>query len=235
MRERIQRILLRVDEIDALLADEATLSSAERLRELMKERRRLDEIVEPCRTFADADRQLRELSEMKESAASDRALCDMIREEEGALADLLSGLECQIRRLLVPRDENDERNVIMEIRAGAGGEEAALFASDLYRMYSMYATSVGLRIEPMSSNPTELGGYREISFMVVGQGAYARLKYESGVHRVQRVPRTESQGRIQTSTVTVAVLPEVEDVQIEINPADIEIETLKSSGAGPVS
>ncbi len=232
MRERIERLLLRFEEIDTLLSDEATISNTERLRDLMKERRRLEEIVEPCRTFREKERELAGLAEMLVGASGDLSLCEMIAEEERALRLHLSSLEEEIKRLLLPRDENDDNNVIMEIRAGAGGEEAALFAADLYRMYTMYAARAGLRVEPISSNPTELGGYREISFMVVGRGAYARLKHESGVHRVQRIPRTESQGRIQTSTVTVAVLPEVEEVKIEINPADIEIETLKSSGAG---
>jgi peptide chain release factor 1 len=134
--------------------------------------------------------------------------------------------------LLLPRDPNDEKNVIVEIRAGAGGEEAALFAAVLYRMYTMYADSVGFRTSMMSSTPTELGGYRQLAFMIEGEGAYSRLKFESGVHRVQRVPTTESQGRIQTSTATVAVLPEVEEVSIEINPADLIFESCKSSGAG---
>ena len=209
MRERIERLLLRFEEIDALLSDEATLANTDRLRDLMKERRRLEEIVEPCRAFRDKERELCALSEMLVGATGDPMLCEMITEEDRHLRAALSSLEEQIKRLLLPRDENDDNNVIMEIRAGAGGEEAALFAADLYRMYTMYAAGAGLRIEPMSSNQTELGGYREISFMVVGRGAYARLKHESGVHRVQRVPRTESQGRIQTSTVTVAVLPEV--------------------------
>ena len=201
----------------------------ERVRRLLL---RLEPMIDPCRAFAECERTLCELAEMLAASPSDRALCALIEEEEQATRATLSSLTEEIKILLLPRDENDDNNVIMEIRAGAGGEEAALFAADLFRMYCMYAASTGLRVEPMSANPTELGGYREISFMVVGHGAYARLKHESGVHRVQRVPRTESQGRIQTSTVTVAVLPEVEEVQIEINPADIEIETLKSSGAG---
>lgn len=232
MQERIRRLLLRFEEIDALLSDSATVADAERLRDLMRERRRLEPIIEPCRAYAACERTLAELAEMHAASASDRALCALIDEEVQAARVTLAALAEEIKVLLLPRDENDDRNVIMEIRAGAGGEEAALFAADLFRMYTMYAADAGFAVEPMSSNPTELGGYREISFMVVGHGAYARLKYESGVHRVQRVPRTESQGRIQTSTVTVAVLPEVEEVQIEINPADIEIETLKSSGAG---
>jgi len=146
--------------------------------------------------------------------------------------DRLPALVEELTVLLLPRDENDDKNVIVEIRAGAGGEEAALFASVLYRMYSMYAESMRFKISLMSANETELGGFREITFMVEGSGAYSRFKFESGVHRVQRVPETESQGRIHTSTVTVAVLPEAEEVEIEINPADIILESCKSSGAG---
>ena len=138
----------------------------------------------------------------------------------------------ELKILLLPRDPNDDKNVIVEIRQGAGGEEAALFAAVLYRMYTMYAAAAGFKTELMNANETELGGYKEVSFMVEGEGAYSRLKFESGVHRVQRVPETEAQGRIQTSTATVAVLPEAEDVEIEINPADLKIETCKSSGAG---
>ena len=138
----------------------------------------------------------------------------------------------QLKILLLPRDPNDEKNVMVEIRSGAGGEEAALFAAVLYRMYSMYAQSKGFKTSLMNANETELGGFREITFMVEGDGAYSRFKFESGVHRVQRVPETESQGRIQTSTATVAVLPEVEDIEVTINPADITVESCKSSGAG---
>ena len=138
----------------------------------------------------------------------------------------------RLRVLLLPKDENDDKNIIVEIRAGAGGEEAALFAADMYRMYSMYAASCGYKCEVNNENETELGGYKEISFTVLGEGAYSKFKFESGVHRVQRVPETESQGRIQTSTVTVAVLPEAEEVDVQLNPADLSIETCKSSGAG---
>ncbi|MBQ7720331.1 MAG: peptide chain release factor 1, partial [Clostridia bacterium] len=138
----------------------------------------------------------------------------------------------ELKIMLLPKDPNDDRSVIIEIRAGAGGEEAALFANSLFRMYTMYAQTQGWRFEIVGSNPTELGGYKEISFSIEGDGAYAKLKYESGVHRVQRVPETEAQGRIQTSTVTVAVLPEMEAVDVEINPADLEYQTYRSSGAG---
>ncbi|NLM80282.1 MAG: peptide chain release factor 1, partial [Clostridiales bacterium] len=138
----------------------------------------------------------------------------------------------ELKKLLIPRDPNDDRNVIIEIRAGAGGEESALFAGSLYRMYTMYAASKGYKVEMLNMNGTGLGGIKEVSFMVIGDGAYSRFKFESGVHRVQRVPETEAGGRIHTSTATVAVLPEVEDVEVEINPADLQIDTFRSSGAG---
>jgi peptide chain release factor 1 len=156
----------------------------------------------------------------------------MIMDEISIQREKQKTLSDELKILLLPRDPNDDKNVIVEIRAGAGGEEAALFAGSLYRMYSMYAESIGWKTELMSAGETELGGYREISFMVTGDGAYSKLKFESGVHRVQRVPETETQGRIHTSTVTVAVLPEVEDIEIEIRPEDLQVETCKSSGAG---
>ena len=165
-------------------------------------------------------------------AAGDTDMAELAREEASAARAQLAQLEEEIRILLLPRDEDDDRSVIMEIRAGAGGEEAALFGANLFRMYRMYADRQGWKISTMSINETELGGVKEITFFVEGEGVYARLKYESGVHRVQRVPETESQGRIQTSTATVAVLPEIEDVEIDIPPTDIKMETCKSSGAG---
>ena len=163
---------------------------------------------------------------------SDPELRQMANEELKLSRELLEKLREDLTVLLLPRDPNDEKNVIVEIRAGAGGEEAALFAAVLYRMYTMFAAASGFRCEVLNQNPTELGGYREIVFQIEGDGAYSRMKFESGVHRVQRVPETESQGRIQTSTATVAVLPEVEEVSIEINPADLLFESCKSSGAG---
>ena len=156
----------------------------------------------------------------------------MARAELAEAQDEKAVLSEELKLLLLPKDPNDERNVIVEIRGGAGGEEASLFAGVLYRMYSMYAEAKGWKCEVLNSNPTELGGFKEISFMIEGEGAYSRLKFESGVHRVQRVPETESQGRIHTSTVTVAVLPEAEDVDVEINPADLQIDTYRSGGAG---
>ncbi len=160
------------------------------------------------------------------------SLKELAQEESIAAKTELEESRQNIKLLLLPKDPNDERNVIVEIRGGAGGEEAALFSAVLYRMYSMYADKKGFKTELLNVNATELGGYKEISFMINGQGAYSRLKFESGVHRVQRVPETETQGRIHTSTVTVAVLPEAEDVELEINPKDLQIDTFRSSGAG---
>ena len=157
---------------------------------------------------------------------------ELANEERKATREQMDTLTKKLKLLLLPRDPNDDKNVMVEIRSGAGGEEAALFAAVLYRMYTMYAETCGFRTSVMNANETELGGFREITFMIEGDGAYSRLKFESGVHRVQRVPTTESQGRIQTSTATVAVLPEAEDVSVEINPADIVMEACKSSGAG---
>ena len=156
----------------------------------------------------------------------------MFEEEKQALEEKLESVSEEMKILLLPKDPNDDRNVIIEIRGGAGGEEAALFAAVLFRMYSMYAVKKGYKTELINANETELGGYKEISFMLTGEGAYSRLKYESGVHRVQRVPETETQGRIHTSTVTVAVLPEADDVEVTINPSDLRIDTFRSSGAG---
>jgi peptide chain release factor 1 len=163
---------------------------------------------------------------------SDDEMEALAKEEAEHARASMAQLEDEIRILLLPRDEDDDRSVIVEIRAGAGGEEAALFGANLYRMYRMYADRMGWKLSIMSINETELGGVKEITFFVEGEGVYAKMKYESGVHRVQRVPETESQGRIQTSTATVAVLPEIEDVEIDIPPSDIKMETCKSSGAG---
>ena len=163
---------------------------------------------------------------------SDPELKELAQLELEEAKEKIEELSEQLKILLLPKDPNDERNVIVEIRGGAGGEESALFSAVLFRMYSMYAEKRGYKIEIINANETELGGYKEISFMINGEGAYSRFKYESGVHRVQRVPETESQGRVHTSTTTVAVLPEAEDVELEINPADLKIDTFRSSGAG---
>ena len=188
--------------------------------------------VEKYREYKKAAADFEEAKEMLEAGGLDRDFKEMLEEEFAAGKEKTERLAEELKVLLLPRDPNDDKNVIIEIRAGAGGEEAALFANSLYRMYSMYAESRGWKQEVMYANPTELGGYKEISFSISGDGAYSRLKYESGVHRVQRVPETETQGRIHTSTVTVAVLPEAEDVEFEINPADLQIDTYRASGAG---
>lgn len=230
--EKIRRMALRFEEIERSLATPEVAAKPEKLRVLMQERKTLLPIAEAYRAYAATEKELQSTREIAENPDEDRNLRDMAAEELPGLQKQLAAAQKTMQTLLLTRDENDERNVIMEIRAGAGGEEAALFAADLFRMYSMYAAAQGWRIDPMNANATELGGYREISFMVMGEGAFSRLKFEGGVHRVQRVPKTESQGRIQTSTVTVAVLPEVEDIQLTINPQDLTVETLKSSGAG---
>ena len=203
----------------------------ERYTKLMREHKRLTPIIEKYREYKTCEEELCDTEAML-SEKLDAEMEAMAREELSVLKEKLPILERELQVLLLPRDPNDDKNVIIEIRGGAGGDEAALFAYVLYRMYTMYAATVGWKCEILSCNETELGGFKEVSFMVEGEGAYSRLKFESGVHRVQRVPVTESQGRIQTSTATVAVLPEAEDVEIEINQSDLEIETIKSSGAG---
>lgn len=215
---------------------EASLASAEviadpvRLKEAMKELKRLAPVVEKFREYKEWKNRLAEAEELL--SESDPEIKKLAQEELSESKDALRRCEEELTGLLLSKDPNDDKNVIIEIRGGAGGEEAALFAGSLYRMYSMYAAAHKYKTEIISSNPTELGGFKEISFSVEGEGAYSRFKYESGVHRVQRVPETEAQGRIHTSTVTVAVLTEAEDIEIEINPADLQIETCKSSGAG---
>lgn len=217
--------------IEAALAAPDAYSDIEKYTRLMKEYKTLTPIIEKYREY------LHTVSEM-ESARSmldgqlESDMRELASEELRRTKEKSECLLNELKVLLLPRDPNDDKNVIIEIRAGAGGEESALFAYVLYRMYNMYAETAGFRVSPLNVNETELGGFREIVFMVEGDGAYSRFKFESGVHRVQRVPETESQGRIHTSTVTVAVLPEVPDVEIEINPVDIVIESCKSSGAG---
>ncbi len=197
---------------------------------LMKDYKNQAPVIECYRRYRQTEREMNEAEELMNESEPD--MKELAEAEYYEKKELLEKLASELKILLLPKDENDDKNVIVEIRGGAGGEEAALFAADLYRMYGMYADRMGFKTEVMSINETELGGIKEIAFMVMGDGAYSKLKFESGVHRVQRVPETESQGRIQTSTVTVAVLPEAEDVDVEINPADLKIETCKSSGAG---
>ena len=221
----------RFRELEERSADPAVVTDAAAYTALMKEYRRLEPLAFTYRSYKKTSAELSDAKDLL-STTSDPEIKALANEEIQALNEELTALEEKLKVLLLPRDENDDKNVIVEIRAGAGGEEAALFAAVLYRMYTMYAETAGFKTSRMSQNETELGGFREIVFMIEGEGAYSRFKFESGVHRVQRVPVTESQGRIQTSTVTVAVLPEAEAVDVEINPADIIMESCKSSGAG---
>ncbi len=231
MLDKLKGAEIKYNDLEASLADPAITTDPRKYVETVREYRRLSPIIEKYRELLHAQSEVEDILSLLESE-SDAEMRTMLNEELRICKTSSEELTRELTILLLPRDPNDEKNVMVEIRAGAGGEEAALFASDLYRMYSMYAASVGFTVSVMNQNPTELGGYREIIFQIEGEGAYSRLKYESGVHRVQRVPLTESQGRIQTSTVTVAVLPEAEEVSVEINPQDITFESCKSSGAG---
>ena len=232
MFEKLEKIKERFEEVYRLLQLSETVSDQELYRDLNKEYKNLTPVVEEFDRYLASKKEAEEAEEILSDPDSDGDLREMAREQkEEALAAMQAGEE-ELKILLLPKDEDDDKSVIMEIRAGAGGEEAALFAADLYRMYSMYAAAQNWKTEVVNENETELGGYKEISFMVEGKGAYSRLKYESGVHRVQRVPETEAQGRIQTSTCTVATLAEAEDVELEINPKDLQIDTFRSSGAG---
>ncbi len=213
------------------LSSPEVVSDPSELKRLMQEERRLAPVIDKYRELRSVMSREEDALNLLESESDDE-LCALAEEELKECRESKEILYRELTIMLLPRDPNDDKNVVVEIRAGAGGEEAALFASTLYRMYSMFAAASGYKLETVSVNETELGGFKEISFTVEGDGAYSRLKYESGVHRVQRVPDTESQGRIHTSTVTVAVLPEVEEVEVDINPQDIVIETMKSSGAG---
>lgn len=189
-------------------------------------------IIEKYHEYLQAQKNFEEAKELLSGGETDAELQEMAQLEYDSSREEMDALKEKLKRLLLPKDPNDDRNVIIEIRGGAGGEEASLFAGSLYRMYTMYAEAHGWKQELLSANPTELGGFKEVSFSIVGEGAYSRLKYESGVHRVQRVPETESQGRIHTSTVTVAVLVEADEVELEINPADLRIDVFRASGAG---
>lgn len=231
MLEKLKSAEEKYIDIENELAKPDIFSNQEEYTRLMKEYKSLTPVIEKFREYKKVQSDLEEAREMLDEQL-DAEMREMVNEEFKSCQKNLETLFEELKILLLPRDPNDDKNVIVEIRAGAGGEEAALFAAVLYRMYSMYAEAVGFKTAVMSSNETELGGYREISFVIEGDGAYSRFKFESGVHRVQRVPETESQGRIQTSTATVAVLPEVEDVEIEINPSDLIFESCKSSGAG---
>ncbi len=232
MTDKLNGIEERYEKINELLCSPDIISNQQEYAKLMKEQKNLTPVVEKFREYKQYENTLTESKELLDAGGLDKDFRELVQEEfEQAKIDVERCSE-ELKVLLLPKDPNDERNVIVEIRGGAGGEEAALFAGELFRMYSMYAQSKGFKVEILSENPTELGGYKEIVFSVEGEGAYSRFKFESGVHRVQRVPETESQGRIQTSTATVAVLPEAEDVDVELDPADLQIDVFRSSGAG---
>ncbi|CCX38032.1 peptide chain release factor 1 [Clostridium sp. CAG:1013] len=221
----------RFEELNMKLYDPATAAQRELYASLMKEHKELEPIVETYRAYCRCQEDLTGAKELLEESGQ-RELREMAQQEIKEKGEELSRLEEELKLLLLPKDPNDEKNVIVEIRGGAGGEEAALFAYTLYRMYTIYAEKKGWKTEIVGLNETELGGFKEVSFLIDGEGAYSRLKYESGVHRVQRVPETEAQGRIHTSTATVAVLPEAEEVDVDIDPKDLQIDTFRSSGAG---
>ncbi|MCL2748215.1 MAG: peptide chain release factor 1 [Oscillospiraceae bacterium] len=231
MIEKLEQIHNRYEEIDALLSDPAVYADPPRMAKLLREQKDIAPVVEGYRAYARCEDRLREANDLL-SDESDGELRALAREEYDEAYRERGPLLDKLRVLLLPRDDDDDRSVIVEIRGGAGGEEAALFAASLTRMYAMYAEARRWKYEVLSVNETELGGIKEVSFLVEGTGAYARFKYESGVHRVQRVPDTEASGRIHTSTVTVAVLPEAEEVDVDINPADLQVDTFRSSGAG---
>ena len=231
MFEKIEIFDKRYSELSQRLYEPSVAADPERYQKTMKELKSIEEIVLTYREYKQAVKSQDESIEILEESG-DSDLKELAQLELDEAKQNIEELSEKLKILLLPKDPNDERNVIVEIRGGAGGEESALFSAVLFRMYSMYAEKKGYKVEIVNANETELGGYKEISFMIEGEGAYSRFKYESGVHRVQRVPETESQGRVHTSTTTVAVLPEAEDVELEIDPKDLKIDTFRSSGAG---
>lgn len=228
MFDKLENVEKRYEELNEKISDPEVIANQNEWKKLMKEHADIEEIVEKYREYKKVQNSIEDLKEMLE----DKEMHDLAQAELDEARANLPKIEEELKLLLVPKDPNDDKNVIVEIRGGAGGEESSLFAGDLFRMYSMYAEKKRWKLEVLNLNETELGGIKEVTFMITGKGAYSRLKFESGVHRVQRVPDTESSGRIHTSTATVAVLPEVDDVEIEINPADLKVDTFRSSGAG---
>ncbi len=232
MLDKLNSIEEKYEQLNTQLCDPEIVADMGLYTRIMKELKQITPVVEKYREFKAALNSVEEAKTLIDESGLDRELREMALEELDASRALAEKTQEELKVLLLPKDENDDKNVIVEIRGGAGGEEAALFAGVLYRMYTMYAEPKGWKPEILNINETELGGLKEISFMIEGEGAYSRFKFESGVHRVQRVPETESQGRIHTSTVTVAVLPEAQEVEFDINPADLKIDTYCSSGAG---
>ena len=228
MFEKVKGLCQRMDELEARLSEPGLYDDPDRAAKLLKERNELEPIVVAYRAYEQAQQTIADATEM----LSDPDMKELAQEELHAAKADVARLEDELKILLLPKDPNDDKNIFVEIRGGAGGEESALFAADLYRMYTMYADKRGWQTEVMSASETELGGYKEIVFLVAGDKVYSRLKFESGVHRVQRVPETESQGRVHTSTTTVAVLPEAEEVDFYLDQNDLRIDTFRSSGAG---
>jgi len=229
---KLDRIQERYKKLQEELSKPEVVQDVKKFRELSKELKELQEVYELYQRYKKAQKELREAKELLKS--EDKDLRELAQEEVERLNEEIKKLEEELKLHLIPKDPNDSKNVILEIRAGTGGEEAALFAADLFRMYQKYAEDKGWKVTILSSNKTGLGGYKEVIALIEGEGVYSRLKYESGVHRVQRVPVTESSGRIHTSTATVAVLPEVDETDIKINPQDLKIETFRASGGRTV-
>ncbi|WP_028515500.1 peptide chain release factor 1 [Ruminococcus flavefaciens] len=232
MFEKLALMEQKYEEISAKLSEPDVISDNKLYTQLMKEFKNMTPIIEKYREYKKAQAAFDEAKELLDAGGLDKDFKEMAQAEYDESREKMETCTQELKVLLLPKDPNDDKSVIIEIRGGAGGEEASLFANSLYRMYTMYAETMGWKQEVLSANPTELGGFKEISFSIEGDGAYSRLKYESGVHRVQRVPETESQGRIHTSTVTVAVLVEADEVELEINPTDLKIDYFRASGAG---
>jgi peptide chain release factor 1 len=229
--DRLQSVEDRYERLNELLSDPEIINNNNKLREYSKEQSDISDTVQAYREYKETKEQLKDAKVMLDEKL-DPEMREMVKEEVSELQSQLDEIEARLKILLVPKDPNDDKNVIMEVRGAAGGDEAALFAGTLFRMYSRYAEAQGWKIDIMDANPTGLGGYKEIIFMINGTGAFSKLKYESGAHRVQRVPETESSGRIHTSTATVVCLPEAEEVEVEIHDKDIRFDAFASSGAG---
>ena len=231
MFDQLDIVEERYEQLNELLSDPDVVNDADKLRKYSKEQADLQKTVDVYRSYKTKKEELQDIEDML-NETSDKEEVEMLKEESSALKTELPDMEQELKILLIPKDPNDDKDVIVEIRAAAGGDEAAIFAGDLMRMYSKYAEANGFKTEIVEASESDHGGYKEVSFSVSGTGAYSKLKFENGAHRVQRVPETESGGRIHTSTATVAVLPEAEDVEIEIRNEDLKIDTYRSSGAG---
>lgn len=231
MFEKLKQLKLKLEELGKELADPNIYNDQKHFQKVAKEQAELVPIIEKYEEYLKAERDRNDAEEMRKTE-TDKDMIDMLEEEYYAAKDKMAEIEKELKVMLLPKDENDEKNVIVEIRAGAGGDEAGLFGAELKRMYYLFAERHGFTVEELDGNYTEAGGIKDVSFMLKGKGAFSKMRYESGVHRVQRVPETESQGRVHTSTATVAVLPEATNVEIEINEKDLQIDTYRSGGAG---